>query len=46
MPERVKAFTLSWIEEGLRPRAVTRDNRWGIPAPFPGAGREDDLCVA
>ena len=37
MPERVKAFTLSWIEEGLRPRAVTRDNRWGIPAPFPGA---------
>jgi methionyl-tRNA synthetase len=38
MPERVRAFTMSWLEEGLRPRAVTRDNRWGIPAPFPGAG--------
>lgn len=37
MPERVKAFSLSWIEEGLKPRAVTRDNRWGIPAPFTGS---------
>jgi len=38
MPDRVKAFSLSWIEDGLRPRAVTRDNKWGIPAPFPGSG--------
>ncbi|GBC68818.1 Methionine--tRNA ligase [archaeon HR01] len=37
MPEKVKRFSLSWLAEGLRPRAVTRDNRWGIPAPFPGA---------
>ncbi len=37
MHERVKVFSMSWIEEGLRPRAVTRDNKWGIPAPFPGA---------
>jgi methionyl-tRNA synthetase len=32
-----KAFSLNWIREGLKPRAVTRDVDWGIPAPFPGA---------
>ncbi|MCS7239805.1 MAG: methionine--tRNA ligase [Candidatus Bipolaricaulota bacterium] len=33
----VKLFTERMIEEGLRPRAVTRDIAWGIPAPFRGA---------
>ncbi|MBC7131152.1 methionine--tRNA ligase, partial [Candidatus Bathyarchaeota archaeon] len=33
----VKNFTLNLIKEGLKPRAVTRDVSWGIPAPFPGA---------
>jgi methionyl-tRNA synthetase len=36
-----KNFSLNWIKEGLKPRAVTRDvardASWGIPAPFPGA---------
>jgi len=32
-----KQMSLSLLREGLRPRAITRDNRWGIPAPFPGA---------
>ncbi|MCS6788730.1 MAG: class I tRNA ligase family protein, partial [Aigarchaeota archaeon] len=36
-PDPVRNFTLSWLAEGLKPRSVTRDNRWGIPAPFPGA---------
>lgn len=27
----------SWIDEGLKPRAVTRDLDWGIPVPVPGA---------
>ena len=27
----------SWIEEGLKPRAVTRDLDWGIPVPVPEA---------
>jgi methionyl-tRNA synthetase len=27
----------SWIDDGLRPRAVTRDLDWGIPVPLPGA---------
>ena len=26
----------SWIDDGLRPRAVTRDLDWGIPVPAPG----------
>jgi methionyl-tRNA synthetase len=35
-----KNFSLNWIKEGLKPRAVTRDISkvsWGIPAPFPEA---------
>jgi len=27
----------SWIDDGLRPRAVTRDLDWGIPVPIEGA---------
>ena len=27
----------SWIEAGLKPRAVTRDLDWGIPVPIEGA---------
>lgn len=27
----------SWLKEGLRPRAMTRDLDWGIKVPLPGA---------
>ena len=37
LPANVKNFSLNWIKEGLKPRAVTRDIDWGIPAPFEGA---------
>jgi methionyl-tRNA synthetase len=37
LPANAKNFSLNWIQEGLKPRAVTRDVEWGIPAPFPGA---------
>jgi methionyl-tRNA synthetase len=37
LPENARSFSLNMIKEGLKPRAVTRDNKWGIPAPFPGA---------
>jgi len=37
LPQNVKNFSLNWIKEGLKPRAVTRDVEWGIPAPFEGA---------
>ena len=33
----VKNFTHQMLAEGLQPRAVTRDLKWGIPAPFVGA---------
>jgi len=37
LPANVKSFSLNWIKEGLKPRAVTRDVEWGISAPFEGA---------
>jgi methionyl-tRNA synthetase len=37
LPTNVKNFSLNWIKEGLKPRAITRDINWGIPAPFEGA---------
>jgi len=37
LPENARNFSLNMIKEGLKPRALTRDNKWGIPAPFPGA---------
>ncbi|MCI2425481.1 methionine--tRNA ligase [Candidatus Acetothermia bacterium] len=33
----VNLFAEQMIEDGLRPRAITRDLEWGIPAPFVGA---------
>ena len=27
----------SWLNEGLRPRAMTRDLEWGVPVPLDGA---------
>lgn len=33
----VKNFTDGLLKDGLKPRAVTRDLSWGIPAPFANA---------
>ena len=27
----------SWLNDGLKPRAMTRDLNWGVPVPLPGA---------
>lgn len=27
----------SWLENGLQPRAMTRDSSWGVPVPLPDA---------
>jgi len=35
LPDNAKNFSYKWLEEGLQPRSVTRDNKWGIPSPFP-----------
>lgn len=37
LPDNARNFSLNLIREGLKPRALTRDTSWGIPAPFPGA---------
>jgi methionyl-tRNA synthetase len=37
LPPNTRNFSLNLIKEGLKPRAMTRDVEWGIPAPFPGA---------
>ena len=33
----VKNFSENLLKQGLKPRAITRDLKWGIPAPFKGA---------
>lgn len=32
----VQNFTLRYLEEGLKDRAITRDIEWGVPIPLPG----------
>jgi methionyl-tRNA synthetase len=32
----VYSFTLHYLEDGLKDRAITRDMEWGIPLPLPG----------
>ncbi len=34
-------FTLNWLREGLRGRAITRDLEWGVPVPVDGDGFKD-----
>jgi len=33
----VRGQVKSWLDDGLRPRAVTRDLDWGVPVPVDGA---------
>jgi methionyl-tRNA synthetase len=37
LPDNARNFTLNLLKDGLKPRPVTRDNKWGIPSPFPGS---------
>ena len=37
LPANARRMSLSILKEGLKARSLTRDNKWGIPAPFPGA---------
>ncbi len=32
----VQNFTLGWLNEGLKDRAITRDISWGVPVPVEG----------
>jgi len=33
---QVKNMALSWIKEGLKPRCITRDLKWGVKVPIKG----------
>lgn len=37
LQDNVREYSLNWVTQGLKPRSATRDTRWGIEAPFPGA---------
>ena len=37
LPDNARNFTFNLLKEGLKPRPVTRDNKWGIQSPFPGS---------
>lgn len=34
--DNVKEFSLGWIKDGLKPRAITRDLDWGVKVPIDG----------
>jgi len=34
--QNVRNFSLRYLAEGLRDRAITRDIQWGVPVPVPG----------
>ena len=31
-----KHITKGWLQEGLKPRCITRDLKWGTPVPMEG----------
>lgn len=31
-----RTITKSWLKEGLKPRCITRDLKWGVPVPYEG----------
>jgi methionyl-tRNA synthetase len=41
----VKSYLKGWLNEGLRPRAITRDLEWGVPVPLDEAPKNKVLYV-
>ncbi len=35
----------SWLDQGLQPRAVTRDLDWGVPVPLKEAEGKVSVCL-
>ena len=31
-----RVITQAWLKDGLKPRCVTRDLKWGVPVPLDG----------
>ena len=34
--QSAKVITNAWLRDGLKPRCITRDLKWGVPVPLPG----------
>lgn len=34
-PKNAQTIVQNWLKEGLRPRSITRDLKWGTPVPLP-----------
>ena len=43
--KHVMNFSMGWIEEGLRDRAITRDIDWGVDIPVEGLGEGKKIYV-
>ena len=41
----VKSYLKGWLREGLKPRPITRDLKWGIPVPLDDAPEDKVLYV-
>jgi methionyl-tRNA synthetase len=35
-PTNVKTLALGWLHDGLKPRCITRNLKWGVPVPLKG----------
>lgn len=40
-----KQITRSWLRDGLKPRCITRDLRWGTPVPHPDFKEKVCYCL-
>ncbi len=40
----VKVITRSWIRDGLKPRCISRDLKWGTPVPLQGFTDKVNTC--
>ncbi|OJD14103.1 hypothetical protein AJ78_05524 [Emergomyces pasteurianus Ep9510] len=44
-PNNGKSITLAWLKEGLQPRSITRDMKWGTDVPLPGYENKSHIFV-
>ena len=40
LSDNAKNFTVNLLKSGLKPRSITRDNKWGIQSPFSGSNEK------
>lgn len=40
-----ETITKAWLKEGLKPRCITRDLKWGIPVPLERFEQKVQECL-